>query len=256
MGNQGRLDELIIKYYDKLNSNDLYLYQYINANRKACRDLTIEELAARSHISKSSILRFAQKLSLRGYSELKVYLRLDEKEEREADKDILSVVCNDYHRAIEEFKNKNCETVCKMIYEAEHVYVYATGSMQASVGREFQRKFLYAKKHILTSEGKGEFQQILEMASPRDLIIMISLSGDSPYTVECARAIKIKNIPLIAFTKMKVNQLVRLSDESMYAGTSEITSATKDSYETSVLFFMMTEILLVKYLIYKENVEK
>lgn len=250
------LSELIIKHYDKLNKNDLYLCQYISTHQKECCGLTIEELAERSHISKSSILRFAQKLSLKGYSELKVYLKLDQEQEAVSGQDILSEICDDYHRAIEEFKLKNWDRICQLLYDADRIFVYGTGSMQASVGRELQRKFLYAKKCIYTSEGKGEFKQIMDLAGPKDVVIMISLSGDSEETLACARQVKMKGIPLVALTKMKVNGLARLSDESLYAGTSVVASSVRDSYETSMLFFMLTEILLVKYMLYKETREK
>ena len=134
------LSELIVKHYDKLNKNDLYLCQFISTHKKECSSLTIEELAAKSHISRSSILRFAQKLSLRGYSELKVYLKLDVEQERPSSLDVLTEVCDDYHRAIEDFKSRNCDKICRILYEAGRIFVYATGSMQASVGRELQRK--------------------------------------------------------------------------------------------------------------------
>ena len=228
------LSELIVKHYDKLNKNDLYLCQFISTHKKECSSLTIEELAAKSHISRSSILRFAQKLSLRGYSELKVYLKLDVEQERPSSLDVLTEVCDDYHRAIEDFKSRNCDKICRILYEAGRIFVYATGSMQASVGRELQRKFLYAKKCIYTSEG----------------------TGDSEEALACARQIKMRGIPLIALTKMKVNGLARISDESLYAGTSVVASSVQDNYETSMLFFMLTEILLVKYMLYKEAREK
>ena len=250
------LSELIVKHYDKLNKNDLYLCQFISTHKKECSSLTIEELAAKSHISRSSILRFAQKLSLRGYSELKVYLKLDVEQERPSSLDVLTEVCDDYHRAIEDFKSRNCDKICRILYEAGRIFVYATGSMQASVGRELQRKFLYAKKCIYTSEGTGEFKQIIDIACKEDVIIMISLSGDSEEALACSRQIKMRGIPLIALTKMKVNGLARISDESLYAGTSVVASSVQDNYETSMLFFMLTEILLVKYMLYKEAREK
>ena len=40
------LSELIVKHYDKLNKNDLYLCQFISTHKKECSSLTIEELAA------------------------------------------------------------------------------------------------------------------------------------------------------------------------------------------------------------------
>ncbi len=250
------LSELVIKHYDKLNKNDLYLCEYISTHKKECSGLTIEELAEKSHISKSSILRFAQKLSLRGYSELKVYLKLDCEQDPPSAGDTLSEVCDNYHRAIEDFKARNCDRICQLLYDANRIFIYATGSMQASVGSELQRKFLYAKKCIYTSNGIGEFKQIMGIADKDDVVIIISQSGDSETTLSCARQVKMKGIPLIAFTKMKVNGLARISDESLYAGTSVVASSVRDTYETSILFFMLTEILLIKYILYKEAREK
>ena len=68
-----KLAELVNQHYKELSSNDLYIWDYIQAHRKECQNLSIVELAQRCHVSKTTILRFAQKLSLKGYSELKVY---------------------------------------------------------------------------------------------------------------------------------------------------------------------------------------
>lgn len=249
------ISELIIKHYNNLSQNDLYLWQFINDHKTECVNMTIEELAEKSHISRSSILRFAQKLSLKGYSELKVYLKMDLQQSNLPGRDILTEICDDYYRAIQEFKSKNCIEICHMLYNAKRIFVYGTGGMQSSVAREMQRKFLYAGKCIYNCDGQGAFQQIIRLAKKDDLIIMISLSGDSEHTVAYAKQIKLKNIPLLAITKMKANQLVRLADESIYAGTSAINDSFQNQYETSVLFYILTEILLVKYMIYKENKE-
>jgi len=249
------LSEMINKHYDNLNKNDLYLCQYISTHKKECSRMTIDELSARCSISRSSILRFAQKLSLNGYSELKVHLKLECEQSPVVDRDILTEVCDDYHQAIEDFKSRDCRGICRMIYEAKRVFVYGTGSMQASVAREMQRKFLYLKKCIYAFDGVAEIKPILNMLTEGDIVIIISLSGESEQAVSCAKEVKIRDIPLIAFTKMKVNRLARLSDETLYAGTSVIGSAVNDNYETSMLFFMLTEILLVKYMLYKSETE-
>jgi len=65
-----KIDELINKYYDRLSQNDLHIWQYINSNKEECCNLSIHELAVRCNVSKTTILRFAKKLSLKGYSEL------------------------------------------------------------------------------------------------------------------------------------------------------------------------------------------
>ena len=65
-----KIDDLVNLHYDKLNQSDLHIWKYINAHRKESSNLTIDELASRCNVSRTTILRFAQKLSLKGYSEL------------------------------------------------------------------------------------------------------------------------------------------------------------------------------------------
>ena len=90
-----RLEELVNKHYDKLNHSDLYIWKYIFNHKKDCCNLTIDELANRCNVSRTTILRFAQKLSLKGYSELKIYLKWESEDKEFNEKDYLKVVCND-----------------------------------------------------------------------------------------------------------------------------------------------------------------
>lgn len=50
-------------------------------------------------------------------------------------------------------------------------FVYATGSMQASVGRKAAEKILYIKSSIYTSEEDRKFKQIIDDCVQRDVII-------------------------------------------------------------------------------------
>ena len=54
---------------------------------------------------------------------------------------------------------------------------------------------------------------------------------------------------------MKINPLASLSDETLYAGTLVIESISNSKYETSIPFIMLTEILLVKYMIFRQEIE-
>ena len=53
-----KLEELINKNYRQLNENDLYIWNYINHHKKECEHLSIDELALRCNVSRSTILRF------------------------------------------------------------------------------------------------------------------------------------------------------------------------------------------------------
>jgi len=69
------LHELIEQNYHKLSDNDLHIWQYISANEAACQDMSIDDLAEACHISHTTIIRFARKLGLKGFGELKFILR-------------------------------------------------------------------------------------------------------------------------------------------------------------------------------------
>ena len=71
------LDEIVEKKYDVLNENDLYIWQYIYHHKRSCQKMSIKDLAHACNVSHTSILRFTRKLGMDGYSEFKVYLKIE-----------------------------------------------------------------------------------------------------------------------------------------------------------------------------------
>lgn len=105
-----KLDELINKYHKHLNENDLYIWNYISKHRKECETLTIDQLAHKCNVSRTTILRFSQKLSLKGYGELKVYLKLDNEKSKENVNNV-EAVCDAYNEVIKNIKEKDCTDI-------------------------------------------------------------------------------------------------------------------------------------------------
>ena len=70
--------------------------------------------------------------------------------------------------------------------------------------------------------------------------------------IDFASMLKLKGIQVISMTKMKNNTLAQLSTESLYVSTSNVGTAHIENYETTTLFFMTVEMLLIKYLLYQE----
>ncbi len=70
-----RLEELVSDNYYKLNDNDLLIWQYIQCHKQECCSISIKKLALNCCISRTTISRFTQKLSLEGFREFKTYLK-------------------------------------------------------------------------------------------------------------------------------------------------------------------------------------
>ena len=143
-----RLEELINKNYNRLNENDLYIWQYISAHRKECEKLSIDDLANHCHVSRTTILRFSQRLGLKGYTELKVYLRIDNQTYQHKQTG-LELVYQTYHNFMDKIKEKDITHVIEIIDQAENAYVYGSGSIQNNVAAEIKRSFLEVGKLFL-----------------------------------------------------------------------------------------------------------
>lgn len=247
--------DLVKVNYSKLNENDISIWNYIEKHREECSSCTIEELAKNCNVSRTTILRFAKKLSMEGFSELKIHLKMEQGNAGiRTDKNMLKRVCTDYRKKIDEMERADFSDICKLIYEARRVFVYGSGAVQYCVAKEFKRAFLSAKICVNQIEGsEAEQELIADIAEPEDLVIIVSLSGESNHVVNFAKLLNMKGIPLISMTKMKNNTLAQMSTESIYINTSNVATAQIENYETTTLFFMAVELLLIKYLIYQEE---
>lgn len=246
--------DLVKMNYKRLNENDIYIWNYIDSHRKECCQYTIEELASHCNVSRTTILRFAKKLSMEGFSELKIHLKMEQDEFRKQGTDIVKLVCSDYRKRIDEMEKADYSNICKRIYEAKRIFVYGSGTVQSFVAKEFKRAFLSAKVCMYQVEGNwGEQQLIADVLQEGDLVFIVSLSGESRHVVDFARMVKMKGCPVVSITKLKNNTLAQMSDESLYVNTSTVGTSYIDNYETTTLFFMTVEMLLIKYLIYQEK---
>lgn len=248
------ITDLVKMNYKKLNENDIYIWNYIDSHRKECSQCTIEELAKNCNVSRTTVLRFAKKLNMDGFSELKIHLKMEQDQKTKQSQDIVKLVCDDYRKKIDEMEKNDCVNICKLIYEAKRIFVYGSGAVQSFVAKEFNRAFLSAKICMYQIEGyQGEQDLITDLIQEGDLVIIVSLSGESRHVTNFAQSLKMKGIPIISMTKMKNNTLAQMSTESLYINTSYVGTSHIANYETTTLFFMTVEMLLIKYLIYQEK---
>ena len=250
-----KIMELVNRHYDELSSNDLIIWKYMQENQKECVNLSITELADRCHVSKTTILRFAQKLSLKGYSELKVYLSWENKPKTnsETDERLVEKVCDMCKYAIDEIKERDFTDICEMIYDAKRVFVYGTGALQNSVAHELQRMFQYCGEIFYVMSGDKETEMIIPHLQEGDIFILISLRGKGEHINEFAKQLKIHNIPTISMTRFMNNDLAHKSTRSIYITTSQVMLGDRILHEAANLFFILAEVLFLRYSQYKDK---
>lgn len=133
------------------------------------------------------------------------------------------------------------------MHEAKRVFLYPSGLVQRNIASELARLFLQTDKCLFTVNGRDEFRTILRQATPRDLFIIISLSGESPTVVAFAQELRLKGVPFISLTQLKSNALARLSTENLYVTPQTLPAALPTPYESMLAFFLLAEIWFVSY---------
>lgn len=245
------LEELVEKNYDILNENDLYIWQYIYHHKRECQKMSIQDLARSCNVSHTSIIRFAKKLGLDGYSELKVHLKWGLESKSTFDSHVTASVAKELKDTITMLEEGDFDTILQLIDEAKRIFVYGSGQVQDHVAQEFKREFAYRRKIMHVIEGHSEIDTTLHYVNKDDIFILISLSGDNETVVTLAktlRRLKIKSLGIALDTN---NLLSKYCDEFIgFKATSFHTGFIDTQYNCTAHFFLIVDLLFIRYLEY------
>ncbi len=251
-----RLEELMNQYSDRLSENDLYIWNYVEKHKKQCENMTIEQLASKCNVSRTTILRFTKKLSLKGFGEFKVHLKMENDDSRRETSKAVKV-CMSYETMMRDMIQQDFRPIIETIYHADRIFVYGTGMVQRTVAKEMKRLFYHGRKNFFDFNGGDEFRALLKELNNRDLLIMISVSGERESLLEFVQKAKIKNVPVISITERLKNPLAQLSDYNLYISTTAVEqNLSSVQYKSMTSYFILVEMLMLRYLEYLEEKEE
>ncbi|MDO5547875.1 MAG: hypothetical protein Q4F79_05240 [Eubacteriales bacterium] len=119
------VEELVNKNYARFSESDRAVWRYISEHRGECGDLAISAMAKKCCVSRTAVMRFAQKLGFHGFAELKVYLKLDNQQTEVSDQ--IDQVCKTYRNVAENIRQKNCDEIFAAIDHAQQIYICGEG---------------------------------------------------------------------------------------------------------------------------------
>lgn len=251
------LDEMVYQKAAQLSETDNIIWKYIYSHKKETANMSIQELAKACNVSRTTVLRFTQKISLDGFSELKALLKLEEKQRPSFEgNDIIDKISQQYQSVINDLKKKDFENICRLISKANRIIGYGTGVIQSNVVRELKRLFVGSGEFIYSLDGKAEFEYLIHNLKKGDLLFIVSLSGETLHVVEHLKELKMQDIPIISITQFEDNTLAHYSTENIYISTPHFNvyaDKKEYSYVSMTVFYAVVEILFLQYQLYKEN---
>lgn len=213
------LDQLVNKYYNELSENDLYIIKTIHEHVAEMRKMKIQDLASLSLTSVSSIHRLCIKLGFDGYSDLKAYIKLNE-DQSDHNEDLMDLMNHDIEQTFNHLKQLNFDHLSEIIDQAPYIYIYGTGTAQVEVGSEVQRQLLSIYKKSMLLKNELELNLAVEQMKGDELLIIISLSGETRNLEEMIRLIKTRDIKYVSVTTLRDNVLAQNAMYNIYVNTT------------------------------------
>lgn len=249
-----KIEELINNAYETLSEGERALGKYILEHKKEISSLGISRLAEICLSSKSSILRFSQKLGFSGYTEMKNFLKWETHvaENNITQKDFGKLVIKNVEETVNHLNEQNLLDICEAIETSANVYLIGTGPLQQGLTHEMQRIFLGMGKNLQIVPidiNTTIYQLVIERISEKDMIIAFSGSGNNMMLQEGLQIPIMKKVKILAITGSTSNWLM---NNANYGLTVHI-NRYSNIVSTSSAFYSTIDILAYHYFEYKNN---
>lgn len=205
-------DENIFSYKNiqELNDTELFIYKYVMGNQDKVQYMTIRELASKTHVSTSSILRFCTKLGCEGYSnfkkELKDYI---EKSTIIPPRPDLREILAYFQRANTGVFEEELEKGSKLLRDAKEILFYGLGS--SGIIGKYGAKYFSNIGKISWSIDELSFP-ILNEISNNTVLFVLSVSGESFIVIEQIIKFKKHNCKILSITNTSNCTISKMSD--------------------------------------------
>ena len=250
-----KIEELINSHYDILNENDFHIYQYIINNPKEVQNMTIYELAEKCYISHTNIFRFAKKIGLDGFGELKMQLKWEQSQKKTIDCSKINRITNEYNDIINDLLNKNIDELLKNLHAAKRVYIYVSDEAHRHGAQEMKREFIRIGKLMIVVDNLSELKIILNHASKNDLFIIFSQLGDNESSINLAKTLKKSAIPSLGIALNYKSELAKYVNYYIGYKTEWIQLRKEEQYHSSILLFLIANMLFIKYIEFSATIE-
>jgi DNA-binding MurR/RpiR family transcriptional regulator len=202
---EGDLRDLIQRHAGVLPPQQRLLADFLLEHLQSVPFLSVPEMARRAQVSEATVVRFAQRIGYRGFSELKMDLvemlrdRLSHPEDElphRAEDDVVGTVSDleisNIRRTMEEIDRPAFADAAEAIFSAEHVYTFGMG---ISAHLAEIAAYTFVQIGLRTTHLSTRFsapREQLVVVRPGDLLLVLSFPPYSKQTlamIEDARGI-------------------------------------------------------------------
>ena len=211
--------------------------QHILEDPTLVENLSIHELAKRTFASSSTIVRMCHHTGYAGYKEFRKAViselvlreqnkKVQTRELHRADslEDIVEQVTYKNIMSLEDTKNlldlKVLRQCIDLVQGARIVYLFGMGASLCAAKDTYLKLLRLNKPCIVNEDWHSQLIQARN-ASPEDLGIVFSYSGNTVEMIECMKALRQNHTPTIAITRCVSSPVSELADQRLYTTANE-----------------------------------
>lgn len=233
--------------YKSLTPTEKQVLERIISNPISIVSMNSTELAKEANVSKTMVINLSQKIGFKGFNDLKYYIK------HNADKgkivsdsvDFKSKLQSDIRNTFKISQNKELEDICEKILKADSIYVLGRGPTKHIAAYLTHIMIILGIKCINVAD-YNHFDIIARKMSIRDLMIAISLSGETKLIVDTAITASSRGREVVSITSFSDNTLAHCADNNIYFMSGE--TDTKENDTISRVPMMAVVELLGSYL--------
>lgn len=196
-----------------LNESEFSVYNYVSIHLEEIEQMNIRELSKASGVSTTTILRFCQKMGYNGFTELKYEIKKILEEQVESRISIPSMMPAIYYlqKAVNSPElNVQLEKAAKLCLEATEVLFLGIGTSGNLC--EYGARFLAGGAGIRTFAITDPFYPLPIKSMEYTVLIILSVSGETPPIIFQANHYKKKKAKIISITNTSHSTIAKLSD--------------------------------------------
>lgn len=220
--------------YDDMGPGEKKIANWILENQSEIISLSISELAEKCGSGEATIVRFARRLGLVGYQELKISIARESSSSSKIvnesiTKDdscsiIFEKISNDIYRSLQHTKKilntDSMELAAKKIIDARRIVIFGLGN-SSSVAIDAQHKLMRAGLDAVAYCDNHMQAIAASHLTDNDVAIGISHSGSSKDIVEALKLARESGATTICITNFGKSPIIKHSDIELFTASEE-----------------------------------
>ncbi len=244
------IENLFVENFQKLNDTDLHIWDYVSKNPLEVEDMTIDQLAEKCNVSRTTVLRFAKKLGLKGFKDFKSYLKLDNSNRENGN--IINQFTNMYIDVTKLFTTRDMTDLFNKIYESKNIYVFAN-SYASSIKKELIKKFLPYNKFIIDLADYLETNVLVDSLDERDLFIIISTNSLSDEMIKLMKKLRERKVPTLTISNKNLSKIGLDSEYNLFVPAFDLMLKDDIHFISIGSYFLIVELMALRYGLYLEE---